>query len=283
MNCISYSLFGTQANRHPDSFSFNSYLRGLFLSIRMNRIIFPNWENVVHVAESTYRENIDLFTRLNELINVRIVQCADAPICKAMLWRMKPVFEISPAGWRYQRVLCRDLDSPTMYKDAQCVQQWVNNNKAAHAITDSVSHTIPMMGGMIGFWPAAFRDVTGIQDWNQMFNGVGLDFSRKGTDQDFLNRYIYPFLSEPGRDSITQHYLLGMPNTWLSDFHSRVPDQPVLWLTDAERESNDVAGHIGAAGYYEGPMFRFLWKYKDKFKDLEAIEATQKETFIWPI
>lgn len=276
---ISYALFGFGVSKHKDCFDFHSYLRGMMLSIRMNRLIYPGWETIIHVDTHTYSSFIDFFEKLHYKRDVRLVQCEPSPLCKSMLWRLKPVFEKSNDGWKYSYVICRDLDAMPTYRDAQCVQYWINKGKAAHAITDSVSHTEPMMGGMIGFIPSSFKDHSGIESWEELVEGKGFDYSRKNTDQELIRRYVYPFFSQPGRDSITQHYFKGMPNTWLSDYHDRFPTDKVGWLSDDMMESDGVAVHLGQSGYNEGPLFEFLRKHWDT--DFDSIEAQYPDIFWW--
>lgn len=272
MKVISYSLFGAGKERNPNTFDFETYLRGLMLNLRLNRLLFPDWTVIVHVDTNTFEAWGELFTALP----IKVVVNKPEPLTKAMLWRLMPVFNPD-----YSHVICRDLDSPPTYREAQCVENWMLKQKAAHAITDSISHNIPMMGGMVGFMPEHFGHRTGYSSWNQMLDGCSLDWGRKGTDQDFLNRYLYPKFAQPGDDSITQHYMLGMGNTFLSDYHSEVPDMKMFGVDPALSESNDICGHIGAAGFYQGPMFNFLRKHKDKFTDLLAIEANFGDTFFW--
>lgn len=272
---ISYSLFGYGV-QHEGCFSFNSFLRGLMLNIRMNRLIYPEFENWLYTDQVTYDAFKNLFDKLAQGKHIHIKIMPSAPLCKAMLWRIAPAFDES-----VEIVLCRDLDSPSTYRERQCVQYWMDSTKCIHAITDSVSHNIPLLGGMIGIRAKNFREYTSCHSFDQIINKWGsMDFTRKGSDQDWLNAYIYPMVSQQGRDSITQHYLKGMPNTWLSDYRNTVPDIAVPIEHDL-RESNDVCGHIGAAGYYETAMFKFLRKHWNKFTDLLEIEKEYSSTFYW--
>ena len=178
MKCISYSLFGYGKARNANSFDFNSYLRSFMISLRMNRLIYPDFQTVLHVDHSTYEPFKDLLDNCG----AKIVICEDAPLCLAMLWRLKPIFE------GYEVVLCRDVDSPVTWREAQCVKYWMNKETAVHAITDSVSHNIPMMGGMIGFKPNLFM-LRADKSWNQLLSkSRGIDFTKKGSDQDFYDQ-----------------------------------------------------------------------------------------------
>lgn len=277
MKVIVYALFGNQNERNENCFDFNSYLRGLLINIRMNRLLFPDWKIILETDTKVYNTYSDLFRQLPIIVNVNKPE----PLTKSMLWRLKPIFEIDDRQHAlYSHVLCRDLDSPATYREAQAVQYWMNRDKAAHAITDSVSHNLPFLGGMIGFIPKYFTQLTGFNNWEDMFQGCDINFDRKGADQTFLNKHIYPFFAKKWMDSITQHYVLGMPDSFLTDYHNKIQDMD-LAIPAALKESNSVCGHIGAAGYYEGAMFKFLRKYWNEFDDLLEVEKQYKQIFYW--
>lgn len=276
MKAISYSIFGV-GETNPNCFSFESYLRGLHLNLRLNRLIYPDWITVINCDSKTQPFVWDL----NNLPNVRVMSHKAAPLCAAMLWRLAPVFEMSGGHWLYSHVICRDVDSPTTYREAQAVQVWINNDKAMHAIADSVSHTIPLMGGMIGVRPDYFTERMNCNTFHDFMQlGKDYNFSAKGTDQDFLNGIVYQRFAQPGHDSITQHYIKGMPQTFLQDYHNTIDDIP-LGIPESLKESNEICGHIGAAGFYEPPMFKFLNKYWHKFGDILEIEKKNTDIFWW--
>ena len=275
MKAISYSLFGYNRERSENCFDFNSYLRGLMLCIRFNRLIYPEWENVLNTDQSTYNGFEELFKYLEErnILKVQINKNG-ALLCEAMLWRLKPIYD------NYTHVLCRDLDSLSTYRERQAVEYWVNQDtKALHAITDSVSHDIPLLGGMIGAKCEHFKTRTHTNYFNELMSLCNINLSIKGSDQTFLNTILYPMFADKGRDSITQHYFNGYANTFLSDFHTctcappmghsyNCPNNYRTELPDEMKESNSVCGHIGASGYYETQTFRFLRKYWNHFNDL---------------
>lgn len=284
---IVYSLFGNEEDRQENCFSFNSYLRGMMINIRLNKLLFPEWTTLIELDKNVYQKYFNLFNSLKSggWIDFRVNE--SEPLTKAMLWRLKPCFE---GMWDY--VLCRDLDSPATYREAQAVKYWMNRDKSAHAITDSVSHDVPMLGGMIGFIPKYFTEKIGQNDWSSMFNGVNIDFNRKGADQDFLTQYIYPKFAQHGIDSITQHYFKGMPNSYLSDYNTCLceatrghenycPHNIDIGLPIELKESNGLAGHIGAAGFYTTSTYKFLTKYRDKFTGLYEIEKDYPNEFHW--
>lgn len=292
MKSIVYSLFGYERKQQENCFSFDSYLRGFFICLRFNRLIYPEWITILETDKSTYSAFGNLFDELqNEKIKININNDG-AQLCEAMLWRLKPVFEMENQKWKYTHVLCRDIDSPSSYREAQAVQYWINKDKAMHAITDSISHVIPLMGGMIGIRPDYFTDKMECKLFSELMSKNKIDLSKKGSDQIFLNEIIYPQFARQGNDSITQHYFNGHANTFLSDYRT-CRCSPVVGhdnnctnnididLSFELKESNNCSGHIGASGWYSTATEMFLRKHKDKFVDLHNVELKYPEIFYW--
>jgi hypothetical protein len=259
------------------------------INLRLNRLLFPDWKVYLQTDQATYGAFKDLFDKLN--IEVEVHQ-NDVPLTLAMLWRMRPIFEFKDGFPKWEYVLCRDTDSPPTYRDAQAVKQWIDRDTAAHAINDSVSHTIPMLGGMIGFRPRYFYDMVGVRTWSELIQKNPQDWTRKGSDQTFLNNVVYPNFARQGKDSIVQHAFKGLPNTFLSNYitcgcdsvvghEPRCPNNVELDIPFELSESNNLCGHIGAAGHYPGPTNRFLRKYWDKFDDILEVEKQFPDIFGW--
>ena len=299
MRCVSYAIFGVGREQEANSFSCASYIRGLSINLRVNRLLYPEWINVIHTDKATYDAYALYFEGIKS-DKCEVVICKDAPLCLAMLWRLKPVLERTWdsvaqgfTDWKYTHVICRDTDSPATYREAQAVEQWIAADKTCHAITDSVSHTLPMMGGMIGFRPAYISERIATADWDELMSRKGgIDFNYKGSDQDFLNREIYPRVARQGNDSITQHYFSGVSNTFLSDFHTctcpppsghadNCPNNYKIDLPDELKESNAICGHVGSAGAYTSVLERFLKKYRGMFDDLYIAEGHYPQIFYW--
>lgn len=290
MKAIVYSLFGNNKERNPDCFDFNTYLRGLLINIRMNRLIFPGWDICLQTDKDTYDGWKGLFDRLPIHIEVHD---NDVPLTLAMLWRLRPVFEQLEGKWKYSHVLCRDLDSPPTYREAQAVQYWINRNTSFHAITDSVSHDVPLLGGMIGVRPDYFSDRMNVRSWRDLINiNPNFNWAAKGSDQSFLTQVVYPKFSQHGGDSITQHYFKGMPNSFLQDYKTCLCEPTIGHVSGCLnnidvpipyelKESNAVCGHIGAAGYYPPVLHKFMAKHKSKFDDINEIEKDYKHIFYW--
>jgi len=296
MKAICYSLFGADRERYNGCFSFESYLTSLMLCVRFNRLVYPEWQTVLQTDKSTFDAFEGFFNYLTNRDIIRIeINPDNAELCRAMLWRLKPVFYHSDDGFDYTHVICRDLDSLSTYREAQAVQMWMNNNKAVHAITDSTSHNIPLLGGMIGFVPSAFRDITDIKDWDQLMHKCNIDLSVKGSDQKFLNQVVYPYFSKPGEDTITQHYFKGMGQTWLSDFHTcdcwlhswgvghkdGCPEDVEIPVSQNLKETNEISEHMGAAGFNHQQTMGLIKKYENLFEDLLLAEQGFPNIFFW--
>ena len=278
MKVICFSLFGYNRKRADGCFDFNSYLRGLMINIRMNRLLFHEWKINLQTDQATYEAWYKLFDRIPITVEVNN---NDIPLTLAMLWRLRPVFDMAGGKWKYTHVLCRDLDSVATYREAQAVQYWINKDKCMHAITDSVSHDVPLLGGMIGIRPDYFTERVNAKTWNELIDKKNnYDWHKKGSDQTFLNEIIYPCVAMKGTDSITQHYCLGMANTFLSDYHNHIQNLE-LPLSFELKESNETCGHIGSAGYYNAQTSNFINKHADNFEDLIEIEKDYSDLFSW--
>lgn len=277
MKAIVYSLFGHGKPQEQDCFSFPSYLRGLAVNLRLARLLYPKWEIILETDKATYDAYKDYFDNVKLTIEIN----PPADLTLAMLWRLKPAFHHEGGKWKYTHVLCRDLDSPLTYREAQAVQYWINRDKALHCITDSVSHNLPMLGGMIGVRPDYFIERISAGSWEDMIAKGKYNWRQKGTDQTFLNQCIYPCFARHGSDSVTEHFVKGMPQSFLSDCHPEIQPMEIEGVSPLLNESNEIAGHIGAAGWYSGQLSKFLFKHKDRFNDLLEAEKTHKDIFYW--
>lgn len=274
MKAISYALFGSQ-EQEPNSFTFNTYLRGFMLNAMLQRIIYPDWKIVLNTDLDTFNHYATLLTSMNiELV----VHYEREPLCKKMLWRLAPIYHADKNGLtKYTHIICRDLDSPLTLREYQCVNQWIESGLTAHCITDSISHNIPMMGGMIGFNCDKAKALIKPSYQELKYFMDGIDYTVKGSDQDFLCKRIYPIVE--GRNEVMHHNLKGMPNKSGLHVLNEVPEN-LYGHTEDMVESNEICGHIGAAGWYEPKMHVFLAKHRDKIQDLLAISRAY-DAFYW--
>jgi hypothetical protein len=289
MKAISYSLFGYERDKHKDCFDFQSYLRSMHICIRFNRILYNGWDNVINMDEATYNspyKKIFDWHQNKGFIKIKLWPNG-TPLCKAMLWRLATVFDYTHPEWNYTHVICRDLDSISTYREAQMVKQWIDEDKAMHCITDSVSHVIPMMGGLVGFRPGYINDllklnVTPEHAWNKLLSFASdIDYNRKGSDQDFMNKVMYPKLCLHA----TEHFIKGMPHNLIegNGRHYSVDESIDIGVPELFKATNLFAGHAGAAGFYEIPTLRFLNRYDPYEKDFIELETMPEfaQVFYW--
>lgn len=280
MNAIAYSLFGYN-QKHENCYDFRAYLRGLHLNIRIADLLYPGWKVCVVTDVNTYKSNYqEYLTALWHSKRIDLEVMKDAPLCEMMLNRLYPLFYLDEGKARYDRVICRDTDSLLSYRERQAVEYWERGPKMAHAITDSVSHSITLMGGMIGFKSGNFRDRMGVKSFDELLSlSQGIDFTKKGADQDFLNRYVLPKVA----DSITEHFVLGHPQTFRGDCHNFIHDIDLneIGVPDELKETNGYGFHIGAAGFQTDAVVKFLQKHGKDNEYWEGLEKQYPETFYW--
>lgn len=259
MKVISYSIFGD-----PASFEFPFYLRGLYFNARMNRLIYPDWQTWVFTTEDLYDEHQRCFS--GPLFS-HIHLLPEKPLCESMLWRMRPLFQSDVT-----HVICRDADAITTYKEAQAVQEWIDSGLGFHGITDNPAHSLPMMGGMVGFkvdhFNAEFPQWTSFEDMIK-----GHDLSKRGSDQDFMMKKIYPF----AKPNMMGHFFDGCKEKVRITKYTvgnQIPGvDSKLW------ESNLTCRHIGSPGVVEMETLRFFQRF-DK-TDYSEFEKQFPEIFYW--
>lgn len=289
LKVISLSIFGYN-NNHADCHSFDSFVRFLSVNLRAINVLFNDWK--VYLAID--RESLDAYKEYFEFIkNNNMIHYIDVherkQLTRNMLWRVIPV------SWA-DYTICRDIDSLFTYRELQAVNKWIQNGTVAHSMNDSVSHTIPLMGGMVGFKKKAF-DIGNIDNYN-------IDYSIKGADQTYLNQVVYPQV----QNSITEHRVLGMPIRHENPYsYNNIEDITIdvsnyddhskqfFGNPDLLKRSTDLINHLGMGGFfplkwrndvinkdYEG-AFTFWDKFgnKELNEKLNEIEKKYPEIFYW--
>lgn len=267
MKVISYSIF-----RAPcEKFEFMAYLRGLYFNWRMNRLIYPDWRMYITVSRTVQHEYPNFFLDL-KANGVWIDMHDDAVLCRSMLERMYPVIMSDSVGITH--VICRDADAITTYKEAQAVQEWVDSGLGFHGITDNPAHSLPMMGGMVGFRPDVFKQTfpqwKSLNDMAKRFN-----LSKHGSDQQLLMSDIYP----KAKNNMMGHFFDGCKEEVRATHRgilsrSGIPNvDPKLW------ESNLTCRHIGSAGVVEMETIRFFKRF-DK-TDYSEFEKEHSDILYW--
>lgn len=278
-NCISYSLFG-YSEQYVNCYDFKSYLRNLGVNLRMNQILFPQWTTHLTLDYDTYNSPYKEFFDYHKnsgLINITVMPKAE--LCRMMLYRLVPCFlQLSDGVQLYDRVICRDTDSLCTYRERQAIEYWIKNGRVAHAITDSTSHNIPLMGGMIGFQTNLFRKALGVASFESMMNlNQDIKLNKKGSDQDFLNKVVLPKIA----DSMTEHYILGLKQSFRGNCFNYIQDEPIEDIPPILKESNILVNHIGQAGFIIEPVLKFLDKYGKNQEYFSTIEKQFSNIFYW--
>jgi hypothetical protein len=280
MNAIAYSLFGAD-EQYENCFDVRAYIRGFHLNLRIAQLLYPDWLVVLIVDEPTYRSQYQGYLwKLNQDFKIDLKVLSKAELCTMMLWRLFPMFQDSGKKPKYERVACRDTDSLLSYRERQAIAYWESGPKMAHSICDSVSHTVALMGGMSSFMSGPFRNRMGVSSFDELLAlSQGIDFTKKGADQDFLNRYVLPKVA----DSITEHFVLGHPQTFRGDCHNFIHDIDLkeIGVGDELKETNGYGFHVGASGFQTDAVVKFLEKYGKDNEYWESIEKQYPETFYW--
>ncbi len=211
-----------------------------------------------------------------------VANMGEAPLTKAMLWRLGPVFDTDA-----DFVFCRDLDAPPMPRDRACCDEFiraaVEKKCVVHTIHDSPMHE-GIMGGLCGFHAPVFREVTGWRSLEDLYEAAGdVDYAQHGVDQLVLNR----LLLRHGGPRLFEHRYSGWhagPDAnrprgpgWYQGAGVSAPirnavalDHDRVWNTTSVQhalsmmEKADYLGnHLGCAGYDHEAATRFWDAYGD--------------------
>lgn len=187
---ISFSLYGQDP----------MYLQGALENVRLAREYYPGWICRFYCGMDVPGGLVDQLWR------------EGAEICReaargphhGSFWRF---FVASDAS--LERFIVRDTDSRLNPREAAAVAEWEASGKAFHLMRDHPLHIVrrwPILGGMWGGL-GGFND-----DLRQEVNRWGR-FSSKGSDQDFLARWLWP----RARKDCLQHHPANFPGPVLPD------------------------------------------------------------------
>lgn len=177
----SYALFGSNP----------SYWNNIALVIKAHKAIVPQWGIYIF-----HDSNINTIRSAQKLIDlqkdghIKLIQVDDnTPRCKAMLWRMLPVWDDE-----VDYVFCKDADTLPTYKEFQIAAEFIQSNYSVLGINDNPAHGIALMGGMVGFNTKRFRKLTNLNSFNDMVSLMEPNFNwdQHGADQIMLNQKILP-------------------------------------------------------------------------------------------
>lgn len=253
----------------------DKYERYLRAWLRGALNLFPasdDWSIFVAVDDMTFDRYRRFFDRLRTTGLVEVRSFGSAPLCKAMLWRMAPVFESTDV------VFCRDIDAPPMPRDRACCDAFIDSDCVVHTVHDNPLH-IGIMGGLCGFRSREFRDATGLLTLGGLFfeaNFTDEMWGSHGADQVALNR----LLDRIGGPKLLEHRFAGWAAGQPAQLPRRqpgyydcagqsatVPDTGWSWndglSADVVAAADRLGNHLGCAGYDEAPAISFWDQYGD--------------------
>lgn len=242
---ISIALFGEG----------DKYAQYLPAFVRAHHNLFPareGWELRVHVDDRVS----DLLISYAKADLIEIMLMGKAPLTKAMLWRMAPVFDTD-----VDFVFCRDLDAIPMPRDRACCEEFISvapsRKLGVHTIHDNLFHE-GIMGGLCGYYTPVLREVTGWNSLGDLYAAAGnVNYEQHGVDQLVLNR----LLLKAGGPRLFEHRFAGWhkgPGKHSSrkagsypcaGVSSPVPDSLPPKPIEGANWADLLGNHLGCAGY----------------------------------
>lgn len=178
---ISFSLWGKDPK----------YCVGAVRNAELAAHIYPDWRCVFQLDALV---PLSVWDALMEMEHVDVVRRLDNDThglargdWRGMFWR----FEYANA-MGVDAMISRDCDSRLSHREAAAVEDWLQSGKGFHIMRDHPWHGSKMLGGMWGCRNGALPEFDSLMaNWNQE--------DRWQTDQDFLNKEIYPRIVNDAR------------------------------------------------------------------------------------
>jgi hypothetical protein len=254
MKVISYSLFG-----NTNSFEFPFYLRGVYFNARMNRLLYPDWHTVLFVSDKIDLEYSAFFDLLAAKYGLS-TETIPSPLAEKgrnMLWRLLPLWDQDT-----EVLICRDLDSVTTWREASAVKYWLSAPNAMHSISDDVAHSLPMMGGMVGFKVKKVRALYSEYTSFEKLLSVRPKLADHGSDQMLLMKAFY----QKAGDNLLVHSFkkANINHLYQTTATEKPVESSVLW------ESDLTSRMIGSPGVVDFELLRFFQRH-DKASDIDKL------------
>ena len=260
---VAISIFG-------DGDKYTRYFRA-FVQAHLN--LFPiadGWRLRVYADNKVTKTEtgIDIVRFATDRL-IDAVYMGPAIRCKAMLWRIAPVFD---KGAEY--VFCRDLDCVPMPRDRAVMEQFIASGATVHTVHDNTLH-VGIMGGLCGFHAPSFRESTGFHSLDQVYAyAPWANWEIHGMDQNVLNLICL----REGGPTLLEHRFAGWYNgPGTQPPHKRghypcpaystpVPDVGVApcFNADLANTADRLAAHLGAPGFDHVAAKAFYDTHGDK-------------------
>jgi len=176
MHVFSFCIYGSQ----------KKYCQGLLENLLLIKEHYPTFQTWIYIAPdvpSFYKDSYE------QHANVRLI---DVPRTggELMCHRFFPI-----DSEEVDVCFCRDADSRISERDRWCIDQFLQSSKKFHIIRDHYQHQMRIMGGMWGIKKGALPQP--IKElYRAWLETRRLDLNKYGTDQLFLQDYIYPLVKD---------------------------------------------------------------------------------------
>ena len=170
MKIISFSLWGNNP----------MYTYGALRNIDLAKEIYVDWKCRFYFDSSVSKEIIEKIEKNGgETIFVENIKGS----FHGMFWRF-----LAADDKGVDVFISRDCDSRLNYREKVAVDEWLKSDKILHTMHDHPWHApVPILGGMWGLKNGVLKNMSlRIDNWG--------DYHRKGIDQKFLKKSIWPEL-----------------------------------------------------------------------------------------
>ena len=170
MKVISFSLWGKS----------EKYLVGAMENICLAKEIYPDWQCWFYLDSSVPSY---MHSKINES-GGRVILISDVKgLYHGMFWRF-----LSIDDPEVDVFISRDCDSRLNYREKAAVDEWLASNKCLHTMHDHPYHKpVPILRGMWGLKKGC------VNNMREKIDKWGF-YHKKGIDQEFLHRVIWPLL-----------------------------------------------------------------------------------------
>ncbi len=165
---VSFSLFGMKRR----------YIDGALENVALASTIYPGWEVVIHIERGHPLKKHLL------MAGVTVVDHPPEPGRSGAFWRFQTICQRD----RYDRVICRDIDSRINPREKAAVDDWIARGTALHTMAEFRSrHWRKISAGMFGV-------LTSATPWFGKALREWTDRARYRRDEEFLDHAVWPRL-----------------------------------------------------------------------------------------
>jgi len=164
MKIISFSLWGDKP----------IYCTGAIKNAQLARILYPGWVSRYYCADSVPQSTIKTLARYK---NVEIIKCEGPGNWGNSSDRFKCFDQDDTI------IITRDCDSRLSLREANAVNEWINQDTACHIMRDHPYHNTPVLAGMFGIKGGIVKDLASHMKKPKNYYGY---------DQQLLRDFVLP-------------------------------------------------------------------------------------------